>query len=111
MRVCGGAGRGGVRAKAVEADGSNLSAVLNRAAAQLERGDCAACMADCREAVRLGRAARADFKVSWGWGLAGGRGWLVCCDTRGAVLTPQYSRGTSASSLAGTPARWYPGDA
>ena len=49
--------------RAIELDASDISFLSNRAAAHFEKGDYAACVADCEEAVERGRAAHADYKL------------------------------------------------
>jgi stress-induced-phosphoprotein 1 len=48
--------------RAMELDPDEMTYVLNRAAAQLEKGDFAACVQDGEKAIEIGRAHRADFK-------------------------------------------------
>ncbi|KAK2080719.1 hypothetical protein QBZ16_000573 [Prototheca wickerhamii] len=49
--------------RAIELDAGDISFLSNRAAAHFEKGDYAACVADCEEAVERGRAAHTDYKL------------------------------------------------
>lgn len=49
--------------KAITLDPEDISFVNNRAAANLEKGDYDACIADCNSAIEKGRSIRADYTI------------------------------------------------
>ena len=49
--------------KAIELDPEDVSFLNNRAAANLEKGDLDACIADCESAIEKGRSIRADYTI------------------------------------------------
>ncbi len=49
--------------RAHELDPEDMSIITNRAAVYLESGDLPACIATCKQAIDIGRAHRADFKL------------------------------------------------
>jgi len=49
--------------KAVELDGTDISFLTNRGACHFEKGDFEECIKDCQQAIEIGKAAFADFKV------------------------------------------------